>query len=80
MTALALTATLLAASSTAALSIGYVLGRRAGPRKPTWRQRTSRLSLGRQAAGMLVLLAAGRLERQVRRRMTHRRVSWLIGR
>ncbi|WP_048635354.1 hypothetical protein [Mycolicibacterium aurum] len=56
------------AALVAALCIGYVLGRRAGQRTPSWRQRTSRAALGRQAVGFIALVAAGRLERTVRRR------------
>lgn len=64
----------------AALCVGYHLGRRAGRRTPTWKVRTSRAALGRQAVGLVVLLAAARLERSVRRRLPTRYPSWLTGR
>ncbi|KWX65537.1 hypothetical protein [Mycobacterium sp. NAZ190054] len=75
MTVLALTTSLIAA-----LCIGYRLGLRAGRRTRTWRQRTGRAALVRQAAGLVALLAVGRLERAVRRRRPGRRLSWLPGR
>ncbi|QRZ05655.1 hypothetical protein JN086_22320 [Mycolicibacterium austroafricanum] len=72
MSALAVVAALVAA-----LCVGYQLGRRVDRRPPTWKQRTSSAALGRQAVGLIALLAAGRLERSVRRRLPRRRASWL---
>lgn len=46
-----------------ALCTGYQIGRRAGSRQPNWRQRTSRLALGRMAAGLVVLVLARRVQR-----------------
>lgn len=66
-----------------ALCIGYVLGRRAGRRSPTWKQRTRRSALGRQAVGLVVLVAASRLQRTIRKRLPPsavRRLPWPIGR
>lgn len=51
----------------AALTVGYQAGRRTAG-KPTWRQRTRRSSLGRQALVLAVLMAAGHAERSVQRR------------
>jgi hypothetical protein len=53
----------------AALAVGYVYGRRSTAARPTWRQRTTRLALGRQAAGLAVLQAAAQLQRRVERRL-----------
>ncbi len=44
-----------------ALCLGYYLGRRAGPKPPTWRRRTSRIALGRLALNLVVLMAARRV-------------------
>lgn len=53
----------------AALGVGYQAGRHANPRVPTWRQRTRRAALGRQALALAVLMSAARLERSVHRRL-----------
>jgi hypothetical protein len=46
-----------------ATCIGYYLGRRAGSRPPTWKQRTSRVALGRLAISLLMVITARRLRR-----------------
>lgn len=51
----------------AALAVGFQAGRRTS-RTPTWRQRTRRSTLGRQALVLAVLMAAGHAERSVQRR------------
>lgn len=70
MTVLAVTASLVAA-----LCLGYRLGLRAGRRTPTWRQRTTPVALVTQATRLVTLLAAVRLERSVRRRLSGRRTA-----
>jgi hypothetical protein len=50
-----------------AMSVGYHCGRRVGAAPPTWKQRTSRIALGRRAVDLVVLIAA----RRVRRRFRH---------
>ena len=42
---------------------GYYLGRRAGSTPPTWKQRTSRVALGRLTIDLLVALTARRIRR-----------------
>jgi hypothetical protein len=49
-----------------ATCVGYHLGRRAGRTPSTWTQRTSRIALGRQAIGLLVLLTVRRIRRRYR--------------
>jgi hypothetical protein len=44
-----------------ALCIGYHFGRRAGSTPSTWRERTSRVALGRLAINLLVLMTARRI-------------------
>ncbi len=56
--------------------LGYRLGRRAGARTPTWRQRMQRRALARQAVTLVALLAAGRLERTARRRLPALPARW----
>lgn len=51
---------------TAALCIGYYVGRRAGSTPPTWKKRTSRVALGRLAINLLVLMTARRLRNSFR--------------
>lgn len=41
--------------------IGYCAGRRARSRPWTWKKRTSRITLGRLAVGLLVLMTARRI-------------------
>ena len=57
----------------AALCVGYLVGRRAGRRSPTWRERTSAGALGRQAVTLAALVAANRVQRVVRRQLGARR-------
>jgi hypothetical protein len=52
--------------------LGYYAGRRAGSAPSTWRQRTSRVALGRLAMSFVVLVAARRLRRTVALRRTFR--------
>ena len=58
MTALAVISALMTA-----LWIGYHFGRRAGTTPPTWKQRTSRMALGKRAIGLVVLITARRIQR-----------------
>ncbi|MCV7368550.1 hypothetical protein [Mycolicibacterium duvalii] len=46
---------------TAALGVGYLFGLRAGAQAPSWRQRTSRAALVKQAATLAALVAVYRL-------------------
>jgi hypothetical protein len=54
------------AALTMATCLGYYFGRRAGSTPSTWKKRTSRISLGRRAANLLVLVAARRIRQQLR--------------
>ena len=49
-----------------AMSAGYYCGRRAGSAPPTWKKRTSRLSLGKQTVDLLLSVAARRVRRRLR--------------
>jgi hypothetical protein len=49
-----------------ATCVGYYLGRRAGSTRSTWKRRTSRLSVGRLAISLLVLLTARRIRQSFR--------------
>ncbi len=49
-----------------AAAVGYYLGRRAGSAPRTWTMRASRVTVGRVAINLLVLLAARRIRRGVR--------------
>jgi hypothetical protein len=60
MTALAVIAALMTA-----LCIGYHFGRRAGSTPPTWKQRTSRVGLGKRAIGLVLLMTARRIQRSI---------------
>jgi hypothetical protein len=64
MTALAVTFALVAS-----LGIGYHLGRRSGSaspaRKRTWKQRTSRVALGKRAIGLVVLVTVRRIQQNM---------------
>jgi len=60
MTALAVIAALVTS-----LCIGYHFGRRAGSTPPTWRQRTSRVALGKRAISLALLMTARRMQRSV---------------
>jgi hypothetical protein len=44
-----------------AAGMGYYMGRRQAVAPPTWRRRTSRITLGRLAFDLLVLLTARRI-------------------
>jgi len=49
-----------------ATCVGYYFGRRAGSAPSTWKKRTSRITLGRLAISLLVLLTARRIRRSLR--------------
>jgi hypothetical protein len=49
-----------------ATCLGYYAGRRAASKPPTWKQRTSRIALGRLAINLLVLMTARRVRRGFR--------------
>ncbi|CAM3054842.1 hypothetical protein BST27_15040 [Mycobacterium intermedium] len=57
-----MTALAVAPALVAALCIGYHFGRRADPKTLTWKQRTSRIALGRRAIALGALLLARRLQ------------------
>jgi hypothetical protein len=44
-----------------AAGMGYYMGRRQAMAPPTWRQRTSRIAVGRLTVNLLVLLTARRI-------------------
>lgn len=50
-------------AASAAACIGYYLGRRASTTRPSWKKRTSRIALGRQAINLLAIITARRLQR-----------------
>jgi membrane protein DedA with SNARE-associated domain len=58
-----------------AMCIGYYFGRRVGSKRTTWKKRTSRLTLGRLAITLLVLLSARRIRRQIVRRLELRPIA-----
>jgi hypothetical protein len=64
---------------TAAASVGYLFGRRAGSRRPTWKQRTRRTALGLQAVSLIMLMTASHVQRSAHRRLPSivRRLSFL---
>ncbi len=51
-----------------ALCLGYHFGRRAGSTPSTWKKRTSRVTLGRLAINLLVLMTARRIRQSFRAR------------
>ncbi len=53
--------------------VGYLLGRRAAPRTPTWQQRMRRPALARQTVTLLALVAASQLQRAAHRPVGARR-------
>lgn len=53
----------------AALGVGYHAGRRGAARTPSWRQRTRRTALGRQALVLALLMAVSQVERSAQRRL-----------
>ncbi|OBE96323.1 hypothetical protein [Mycobacterium sp. 852002-10029_SCH5224772] len=65
---------------TAATSIGYYFGRRAGSTRPGWKKRTSRIALGRQALNLLAMITVRRIQQSLRfeRSLSDRRGPRLI--
>lgn len=53
----------IAALATAAC-IGYYFGRRAASTPPSWKKRTSRIALGRQAFNLLAMITARRIQQR----------------
>ncbi|RZT25986.1 hypothetical protein EV589_1737 [Mycobacterium sp. BK558] len=53
--------------------LGYLVGRRATRRAPTWQQRIQRPALARQAVTLMALVAASQLHRSAHRRVGARR-------
>ena len=49
-----------------ATCVGYYFGRRAGSTPSTWKKRTSRLTLGKLAISLLMLLTARRIRQRLR--------------
>ena len=47
-----------------AACVGYHFGRRAASTRATWKQRTSRIALGRQAFNLLAIFTARRIQRR----------------
>lgn len=47
-----------------AACIGYHFGRRTASTPPSWKARTSRIALGRQAFNLLALITARRIQRR----------------
>lgn len=47
-----------------AACIGYYFGRRAASTPPSWKKRTSRIALGRQAVHLLAMIAARRIQQR----------------
>ncbi|MBV5245943.1 hypothetical protein KUF57_20600 [Mycolicibacterium sp. PAM1] len=64
-----MTALGLFAAVSAALWIGYLIGHRRGSRKHSWRERTSRATLGRQAVNLIAMVTLSELERTARKRL-----------
>ncbi|ORA41705.1 hypothetical protein BST20_01620 [Mycobacterium branderi] len=58
-----MTPLVVSAALVTALCIGYYLGRRAGSAPSTWKKRTSRVTLGRLAINLLVLMTARRIRK-----------------
>lgn len=46
--------------------LGYYTGRRAASTPPSWRKRTSRIALSKQAINLLVMITARRIRQRVR--------------
>jgi hypothetical protein len=53
----------------AAMWLGYRLGRRTTTPAPTWWRRLRRSPLGQQAVALIVLVAAGQVQRSMRRKL-----------
>jgi hypothetical protein len=49
-----------------AAAFGYYFGRRAASTPPSWKKRTSRLALGRQAVNLLAMITARRIQQRFR--------------
>lgn len=47
-----------------AACIGYYFGRRTASTPPSWKKRTSRIALGRQAFNLLAMIAARRIQQR----------------
>lgn len=58
-----MTPLLVIAALMTALCIGYYFGRRVGSKPPSWKKRTSRVTLGRLAINLLVLMTARRIRK-----------------
>ena len=58
-----------------AACVGYYFGRRVGSTPSTWKKRTSRITLGRLAISLLVLLTARRIRRSLRAGRVVRRAA-----
>lgn len=67
--------TVLAGIAALALIVGFYAGRRMGAPAPTWKQRTSRIALGRLVVSLLVVLTARRVQHITRVRSLPG-VSW----
>jgi hypothetical protein len=52
------------AALAAATGFGYYLGRRAASTRPSWKKRTSRVALGRQALNLLAMITARRIQQR----------------
>ncbi|OBJ08955.1 hypothetical protein A5623_28210 [Mycobacterium colombiense] len=49
-----------------ATCIGYYFGRRAASAPPSWKKRTSRIALSRQAVNLLAMITARRIQQRFR--------------
>ncbi|RAU98219.1 hypothetical protein DQP58_05905 [Mycobacterium colombiense] len=49
-----------------ATCLGYYAGRRAASTPPSWRKRTSRIALSRQAIGLLAMITVRRIRQRMR--------------
>ncbi|OBI39790.1 hypothetical protein A5708_03065 [Mycobacterium colombiense] len=54
------------AALAAAACIGYYFGRRAASAPPSWKKRTSRVALSRQAINLLAMITARRIQQRFR--------------
>lgn len=52
------------AALAAATCFGYYLGRRAASTRPSWKKRTSRVALSRQALNLLAMITARRIQQR----------------
>ena len=53
------------AALAAATGFGYYLGRRAASIRPSWKKRTSRVALSRQAINLLAMITARRIQQRL---------------